>query len=106
MTRPDFERTSPVPPGRPPLLQPVPWRRLRPAPPAQVEAPTGQPVSVQCAVVAGRLKVRVGPWRASGHWWESADAWAREDWEVEAASGTAVRLSRSAVGWRATDVLD
>lgn len=102
---PDFENAPAQVPGRPPLLQPVPWRRLRPAPAAQVEATPSQPVAVRCAVASGRLKVTVGPWRASGQWWD-AGAWSREDWEVETDRGVTARLSRSPEGWRMTDLLD
>jgi protein ImuB len=112
---PDFEQPAHPEPPRPALVQPVPWRRLRPAPVAQVDtAPVGpraapdatpQPKAVRSPVVAGRLKVTLGPWRASGRWWEPG-AWAREDWEVETTDGTAVRLSRTDAGWHVTDLLD
>ena len=112
---PDFEQLVTAEPTRPTLLQPVPWRRLRPAPAAQVETSathaltsTGEsprPLVVRGGLAAGRLKITLGPWRASGRWWEPG-AWSREDWDVETTDGTAVRLSRTAAGWRVTDVLD
>lgn len=113
LVRPDFEQLPVATARRPTLLQPVPWRRLRPAPAAQVEAAAGagagtgagQPVAVRCAVVAGRLKITLGPWRASGQWWD-AGAWSREDWEVETTAGITARLSCSAAGWQVTDLLD
>ena len=64
-----------------------------------------KPSSLRCAVADGKLKITVGPWRASGQWWEPA-AWAREDWDAETADGTVCRLSREADGWRVTGVLD
>ena len=109
---PDFENAPVDTARRSPLLQPVPWRRLRPAPPAQVDAagpaqPEAgcQPAAVRCAVVSGRLKITLGPWRASGQWWD-AHAWSREEWEVETTRGITARLSHSADGWRITDILD
>ena len=105
LERPDFDQPPAPTPPRPALLQPVPWRRLRPAPTAQVDTNGGAPLAVRCAVVAGRLKITLGPWRASGQWWD-AGAWAREDWAVETAAGAAARLSLSAAGWQVTDVLD
>ncbi|HAB18634.1 MAG TPA: hypothetical protein PLX89_22065 [Verrucomicrobiota bacterium] len=102
---PDFENAPAQQWVQPELLQPVPWRRLRPSPAAQVETQEGRPVSVRCAVANGKLKITVGPWRASGNWWEPS-AWAREDWAVETDQGSVCRLSRESEGWRATDVLD
>ena len=102
---PDFENLPPGEPPRPALLQPVPWRRLRPSPPATVDATSERPLSVRCGVVNGKLKIIVGPWRASGHWWEPG-AWSRDDWDVETVSGTVARLSRDTDGWHVTDLLD
>lgn len=102
---PDFEPASPREPARPALLRPVPWRRLRPAPAAAVLTAEERPVSVQCAVAGGKLRLTVGPWKASGHWWEPG-AWAREDWCAETARGDVCRLSRTAAGWAVTDLLD
>ena len=113
---PDFEEWVTTEPRRPALLQPVPWRRLRPAPAIQVETAepnarhgsteeSPRPQVVRGNVVAGRLKITIGPWRASGRWWEPG-AWSREDWDVETTDGTAVRLSHNTAGWSVTDVLD
>ncbi len=106
---PDFESPLAQETSRPVLLQPVPWRRLRPAPVAQVEtenvATPARPMAVRCAVVTGRLKITLGPWRSSGQWWD-AGAWSREDWEVETMQGVTLRLSHGATEWRTSDVLD
>ncbi len=112
---PDFEQLTTTEPARPALLQPIPWRRLRPAPGTQVETarPTAtsspsespRPVAVRGNVATGRLKITIGPWHASGRWWEPG-AWSREEWEVETTDGTALRLSHTATGWNVTDVLD
>jgi len=42
-------------------------------------------------VAVGKLKITIGPWRASGQWWEPA-AWAPEDWDAETANGRVWRL--------------
>lgn len=102
---PDFENVPASGPVRPALLRPVPWRRLRPAPVAAVDVEHTKPTALRCAVAVGKLKITIGPWRASGQWWEPA-AWAREDWDAETANGTVCRLSREADGWRVTGVLD
>jgi len=104
---PDFENAPSAEPPRPDLLRPVPWRRLRPEPGAVVEVrgPDGDPLSVRCAVVNGRLRVSVGPWKASGNWWEPG-AWSREDWDAQTASGAVVRLTRESGNWHVTGLLD
>jgi protein ImuB len=83
-----------------------PWRGLvlrrhRPPLPVRVElAPGGAPVAVwdaggRRAIVAAR-----GPWRDAGGWWEQAQTWAGEEWDVElAAPGGLHRLRRTAQGW-------
>lgn len=104
---PDFEGPPSDFPSRPPLLRPVPWRRLRPAPEAEVAVAPGLPVplTVRCSVVNGRLRVAVGPWRASGNWWEPA-SWSREDWDVQTPSGTVARLTHEGGRWQVTGLLD
>ena len=102
---PDFEQTPPRDAARPALLQPVPWRRLRPAPAATVQIAGERPVAIQCAVAGGKLRLTVGPWKASGHWWEPG-AWSREDWAAETIRGEVCRLSRTETGWTVTDLLD
>jgi len=104
---PDFEEAPSSGPPRPELLRPVPWRRLRPEPEAAVEVkgPDDVPMSVRCAVVNGRLRVSVGPWKSSGNWWEPG-AWSREDWDAQASSGAVVRLTREAGRWHVAGLLD
>ena len=88
---------------RPPLQAPA-LRRLRPAMPAQVEG-NEQPLALRCAVANGRLQLVVGPWRASGHWWE-AGAWQREEWDAATVQGKTLRLVRQPGGWSVEGVLD
>jgi protein ImuB len=102
---PDFENLPTGRTSRPALLRPVPWRRLRPAPAATVDTKGARPSSLRCAVADGKLKLTVGPCRASGQWWEPG-AWAREDWDAETANGTVCRLSREADGWHVVGLLD
>ena len=100
---PDFENAPAVTGPRPPLQAPA-LRRLRPAVPAQVEG-NGQPLALRCAVANGRLQLVVGPWRASGHWWEP-DAWQREEWDASTVLGKTLRLVRQPGGWTVEGVLD
>lgn len=115
------------------ILRPTPMRRLRPAPMATVEvtaeggAPgvghgrqesgtrgelsgdAGRepvPVALNCPVARGRITMALGPWRASGHWWEETGAWARDEWDVQLADGPVLRLVRSREGWQVEALLD
>ena len=62
-------------------------------------------MSIRCAVAQGRLVVTLGPWRASGHWWESG-AWQREEWDATTLRGQVLRLVRQAEGWSVDGLLD
>ncbi len=128
---PDFEN-APVPAEarRPSPVHTTPIRRFRPAIQAEVECETVQessalpdpaaltptaasparmsrsrPVSIRCSVARGRLKITVGPWRASGNWWDPA-AWEREEWDASTSDGTMFRLVRQPEGWFVEGVID
>jgi protein ImuB len=47
----------------------------------------------------------VGPWRASGQWWETG-AWERDEWDVLTRDGKVLRLVRTPEGWRVEGILD
>jgi protein ImuB len=100
---PDFEG-APVALRGANALAATPIRRLRPPLAARVEG-TAAPVSIQCALANGRLQMAVGPWRASGHWWEPA-AWERDEWDVVTRDGKVLRLVRQADGWFVEGILD
>lgn len=100
---PDFENAPVVNGPRPPMQAPA-MRRLRPVVPAHVEG-AEQPLAIRCAVANGRLKLVIGPWRASGKWWEPG-AWQREEWDATTANGKTLRLVRQPGGWTVEGVLD
>jgi len=101
---PEFEGIPPLAQPRPALQAPG-LRRLRPAPAATVEAVEGRPVSIRCPIAQGRLVVTLGPWRASGRWWESG-AWHREEWDATTLRGQVLRLVRQPEGWTVDALLD
>lgn len=116
---PDFE-SAPAPGAAnganpapaPELLRNPPMRRLRPALPAAVEtaAPgagevAGSPLALNCSLARGRLVIALGPYRASGHWWDER-AWAREEWDVAARSDAVLRLVHEGGSWRVEAMLD
>lgn len=57
-------------------------RRFRPALETSVEFAHSKP----CAVSLRNRRLHVlaasGPWRGSGHWWDSSANWARDEWDV------------------------
>ena len=101
---PEFEGVPPLSRPRPALQAPG-LRRLRPAPAASVESVDGRPASIHCPIAQGRLVVTLGPWRASGRWWEPG-AWQREEWDATTLRGQVLRLVRQPDGWTVDAVLD
>jgi protein ImuB len=131
MTAPDFEN-APVPLETPVIAagQPVPIRRFRPALKIEVECesadtpgtapeqpkPSGKemplagglnhrPISIRCAMIKGKLKFRIGPWRTSGNWWDPC-AWEREEWDAATTDGRVLRLVRQTDGWFVEGMVD
>ncbi len=68
-------------------------RRLRPPRRVEVETEDDRPVRVRGALgPESRVTASAGPWRVSGEWWD-ASRWARDEWDVTLANGTACRLA-------------
>jgi protein ImuB len=72
---------------------------------ALLSAADTRPLAVHCNVAKGKLAVALGPWRASGHWWE-AGAWERDEWDVQTHDGQALRLVQSEGEWRVEAMVD
>lgn len=81
-------------------------RRFRPAIVANVQLEHEQPVFLQSAQGQGKVTMASGPWRSSGHWWESETAWARDEWDVRLGNGRAYRISRRQEQWFVEGVFD
>lgn len=77
----------------------LPLKRFRPPFPAQIHLIHHQPVQVVSDKVQGRIIEALGPYRASGNWWDDA-AWHAEEWDVEIAGEGLYRLHRQQDDWR------
>jgi len=77
----------------------LPLRRYRPPIAAQVRVVKQQPVRLESARVCGAIRAALGPYRASGGWWD-ADCWSTEEWDVEMEKGGLYRLARVGREWR------
>ena len=77
----------------------LPLRRYRPPVAAQVRVVGHHPAWVESVKVRGAVRDVLGPYRASGGWWES-DRWSTEEWDVEMDGGGLYRLARVRNEWR------
>lgn len=104
--RPDAVRLGPPPSNVPALEQPPVWpsfglplRRFRPPLLAQVELTrNGQPAFLSSPQIHSPVAAVRGPWQSSGDWWK-AEAWAREEWDIELAIGGLYRLAKVGAKW-------
>lgn len=87
---------------------PIALRRLRPPRPVEVEVRDGRPTRVRdTAGLDAVVETCAGPWRLSGHWWDT-HAWAHDEWDVALSDHTIWRLShdRLADTWSLTALYD
>ena len=58
-------------------------RIFRPPALARVEVSAEQaPVWISFQRRRGRVVHAVGPWRGAGEWWDTSDAWLRDEWDI------------------------
>ena len=77
----------------------LPLRRYRPPVPAEVQIVRHQLISITSEKARGAIRATLGPFRASGGWWES-DRWATEEWDILLENGGLYRLARAGSVWR------
>lgn len=77
----------------------LPLRRWRPPVAADVRVVRHRPAFIVAAKVRGAVRDALGPYRASGCWWER-EQWAAEEWDVEMESGGLYRLACVGGEWR------
>jgi protein ImuB len=96
-------------------------RRFRFPIPTRVTVSEGRPVRVQTdrqGFSSGAIVQSAGPWRTSGHWWDTpgprqksergSDAWDRDEWDVAMQDGAIYRLvvEREVGQWFLEGVID
>jgi protein ImuB len=76
----------------------LPLRRFRPALAATVQVVRGRPTFLFSEAGNGPVRAALGPYRASGAWWDR-EAWAVEEWDVELENGGLYRLACVGQAW-------
>jgi protein ImuB len=59
------------------------FRWFRPVVGAKVELSNGRPTTMTFQHKEVEIRQAWGPWRISGHWWDQAARWQRDEWDVE-----------------------
>lgn len=81
----------------------IPLRRFRPPRPVRIELQSTSPIPAYLwsETLRGEIQHHHGPWRANGDWWQSDQAWAREEWDIALGPPHPglYRLSQTTTGW-------
>lgn len=81
----------------------TPLRRFRPPRPVRIELQSTSPIPAYLwsETLRGEIQHHHGPWRANGEWWQSDQAWAREEWDIALGPPHPglYRISQTATGW-------
>ena len=54
----------------------------------------GVPAWIAFSGMHGEVAAASGPWRSSGDWWNTGNAWTREEWDI-AVSDSLLRIYRA-----------
>lgn len=91
-----------IPPAAPAAVLPplgLALRRFRPPQSVMVELTAQAPSYVNAAAWRGAVCAALGPWHASGEWWQADQAWEREEWDIRLDTGGLYRLLHTPDGW-------
>jgi protein ImuB len=97
--KPAGSAAAAAPPADENLAAGLPLRRYRPAVAARVRMVKHRPAWLESARARGAIRAVLGPYRASGGWWD-AGCWSTEEWDVEMEQGGLYRLARVREEWR------
>jgi protein ImuB len=95
LREPRFHEATAKPPDTP--ASGLPFRRWRPPVAAEVRVVRHRPAFIVSEKVRGIIRDALGPYRASGGWWEN-ERWVTEEWDIETDAGI-FRLRRDAGEW-------
>ncbi|MBZ5530938.1 MAG: DNA polymerase Y family protein [Acidobacteriia bacterium] len=69
-------------------------RRFRPPLAAIVEMAGDAPRTISFSGMRTKVRNASGPWRVSGSWWDQAEQWQRDEWDVEISTEGGMALYR------------
>jgi protein ImuB len=87
------------------LPAPIALRRIRPAAMAAVFLDGNQPAHVRSTDAEGDVLAQDGPFKVSGNWWDQ-QAWARDEWDLQLATGAVCRCHEDVGAWRVDGIYD
>jgi protein ImuB len=70
------------------------FRWFRPVVGAKVELSNGRPTTMMFQHKQVEIRQAWGPWRVSGDWWDQAEQWQRDEWDVEISVESEMALYR------------
>jgi protein ImuB len=99
LVAPQFHQLAPLSDGQEESLAiGLPLRRYRPPLRATVRVLHQAPVEIESSKITGRIVDLLGPYRASGDWWDR-EQWGVEEWDVEIEERGLYRIHQELSGW-------
>lgn len=80
-------------------------RRFRPASLAAVLLDENMPVHLRSANLSGKIADQLGPYFASGNWWDEK-SWTRAEWDLQLENGVVARCHQSGETWEIDGIYD
>jgi protein ImuB len=80
-------------------------RRFRPALPASVLLEENKPVHLRSTEITGTTATQMGPYAASGNWWDDK-SWTRREWDLHLSHGPVLRCHEHGDGWQVDGIYD
>jgi protein ImuB len=81
------------------------FRRFRPGLPASVLLEENKPVHLRSAEITGATASQMGPYAASGNWWDDK-SWTRREWDLHLSHGPVLRCHEHGDGWQVDGIYD
>jgi len=84
---------------------PAALRRFRPALNASILLEENKPVHLRSAEITGATAAQMGPYAASGNWWDDK-SWTRREWDLHLSHGPVLRCHEHGDGWKVDGIYD